>query len=72
MVNREHAQRLWNNLIELMYDMLREGAILPEDTGFGFITDSPEQAVDMIVSSQPPTIIERLSALQAAAGDKAK
>ena len=44
----------WQNLIELMYDMLREGAISVEDTGFGFVTDSPAQAVEMIVSSQPP------------------
>ena len=41
--------------------MLREGAISAEDTGFAFVTDSPAQAVEMIVSSQPPTVIERLS-----------
>ena len=52
----------WQNLIELMYDMLREGAISVEDTGFAFVTDSPAQAVEMIVSSQPPPVIERLSA----------
>jgi uncharacterized protein (TIGR00730 family) len=51
----------WHNLIELMDDMLREGAISAEDTGFGYVTDSPAQAVDMILSSQPPTVIERLS-----------
>ena len=44
----------WHNLIELMDDMLREGAISAEDTGFGFVTDSPAQAVEMILSSQPP------------------
>jgi uncharacterized protein (TIGR00730 family) len=52
----------WQNLIELMYDMLREGAISDEDTGFAFVTDSPAQAVEMIVSSQPQRITERLSA----------
>ena len=35
----------WHNLIELMYDMLQEGAICVEDTGFAFMTDSPAQAV---------------------------
>ena len=56
--------RFWHNLIELMYDMLNEGAISSEDTGFGFVTDSPTQAVEMILSSQPPTVIERLSVLR--------
>jgi uncharacterized protein (TIGR00730 family) len=52
----------WQNLIELMDDMLRESAISAEDTGFGFVTDSPTQAVEMILSSQPPNVIERLTA----------
>jgi predicted Rossmann-fold nucleotide-binding protein len=60
----------WHNLIELMDDMLKEGAIAPEDTGFGFVTDSPAQAVDMIVSSQPKAVSERLAVLRAAAGEK--
>lgn len=62
----------WNNLIELMYDMLREGAISAEDTGFGFVTDSPAQAIEMIVSSQPPALIERLSASKITSAGKAK
>lgn len=58
----------WHNLIELMYDMLQEGAICVEDTGFAFMTDSPAQAVEMIVSSQPPRITERLSARRGVTG----
>ena len=61
----------WHNLIELMYDMLREGAISAEDTGFAFVTDSPAQAVEMIVSSQPPRVTERLSAVRGGAGGDA-
>jgi uncharacterized protein (TIGR00730 family) len=60
----------WHNLIELVDDMLKEGAIGPEDTGFGFVTDSPAQAAEMIVSSQPKAVIERLAVLRAAAGEK--
>jgi uncharacterized protein (TIGR00730 family) len=60
--------KFWQNLIELMEDMLRSGAISPDDPGFGFLTDSPAQAVEMIVSSQPPELIERLSATRAPAG----
>ena len=55
----------WQNLIELMYDLLGQGAISDDDTGFGFVTDSPSQAVEMIVSSQPPSVTERLSASRA-------
>jgi len=62
----------WQKLIELMYDMLGEGAISTEDTGFAFVTDSPAQAVEMIVSSQPPPIIERLSALRGTAARHTK
>jgi uncharacterized protein (TIGR00730 family) len=61
----------WHNLVELMYDMLREGAISEEDTGFAFVTDSPSQAVEMILSSQPPHVAQRLSAMRAAAAERA-
>ena len=55
------GKQFWRNLLELMYDMLGEGAISEEDTGFGYLTDSPEEAVRMILSSQPPHVIDRLS-----------
>jgi predicted Rossmann-fold nucleotide-binding protein len=61
----------WRNLIELMHDMLDAGAISIEDTGFGFITDSPAQAVEMILSSLPRAVTERLTALRASAGENA-
>lgn len=64
------GKSFWQNLIELMYDMLREGAISEDDTGFGFLTDSPAEAVRMIVESQPATVTERLAAARAAAGNK--
>ena len=60
------GKSFWKNLIELLYDMLREGAISEEDTGFGFVTDSPSEAVRMILSSQPATVTERLAAVKAA------
>jgi uncharacterized protein (TIGR00730 family) len=60
------GKRFWKSLVELMYDMLHEGAISTEDTGFAFVTDSPEEAVEMILSSQPATVTERLAVAQAA------
>jgi uncharacterized protein (TIGR00730 family) len=62
------GKKFWKNLIELMYDMLREGAISAEDTGFGFLTDSPSQAVQMILSSLPASVTGRLSGMSAGAG----
>ena len=60
------GEKFWKNLIEMMYDMQREGAISEEDTGFGFVTDSPSEAVQMILSSQPAAVAERLAAAKAA------
>jgi hypothetical protein len=55
----------WRNLIELTYDMLGEGAISEQDTGFAYVTDSPAEAVRMIVESQPPHVLERLAPIAA-------
>ena len=46
---------------------LHEGAISPEDTGFGFVTDSPAEAVRKIVESQPAEVLARLAAAASAA-----
>jgi uncharacterized protein (TIGR00730 family) len=51
----------WKNLVELLYDMLHEGAISPEDTGFAYLTDSPAEAVRLILSSLPPNVTARLA-----------
>jgi uncharacterized protein (TIGR00730 family) len=61
------GKAFWRNLMELMYDLLREGAISPEDTGFGYITDSPAEAVQAILESLPPAVKGRLSPNPAAA-----
>jgi uncharacterized protein (TIGR00730 family) len=59
------GREFWKKLVELMYDMLREGAISNEDTGFGFVTDSPTQAVQMILQSLPTSVTGRLAATAA-------
>ena len=63
------GKAFWKQLIELMYTMLREGAISVEDTGFGYLTDSPAEAARMIVDSQPAAVIERLASTAAAIGE---
>jgi uncharacterized protein (TIGR00730 family) len=60
------GKEFWRNLMELMYDLVREGAIGLEDTGFGYLTDSPAEAVRMILESLPPAVKTRLSSGTAA------
>jgi uncharacterized protein (TIGR00730 family) len=55
------GREFWKNLVELLYDMLREGAISPEDSGFGYVTDSPAEAVKLILESQPSNVLEHLA-----------
>jgi uncharacterized protein (TIGR00730 family) len=59
------GKAFWQNLLELLYDMLHEGAISQEDTGFGYLTDSPDEAVRLILSSQPEHVIEHLKTSKA-------
>ena len=66
------GKTFWKNLIELMYDMLHEGAISVEDTGFGYLTDSPAEAVRMILESLPAPVTGRLSPPHRKAGERAK
>ena len=54
------GSNFWKHLIDLMYQMEEEGAISHKDTGFGYLTDSPPEAVKMIVDSLPATVTERL------------
>jgi uncharacterized protein (TIGR00730 family) len=61
------GKAFWRNLMELMYDLLGEGAISVEDTGFAYITDSPDEAVQMIVETLPPAVKARLAPGRAAA-----
>ncbi len=63
------GKTFWKHLVELLSDMLQEGAISPEDTGFAYLTDSPAEAVRMIRESQPPHVIERLAPARKAAAE---
>jgi uncharacterized protein (TIGR00730 family) len=64
------GRSFWKDLLQLLYDMVDEGAISMEDTGFGYLTDSPAEAVRMIVSGQPPNVLERLKRTRAAAAQR--
>ena len=64
------GKAFWQRLIELLYEMLHQGAISEQDTGFGYVTDSPAEAVRMIVSSQPAAVTERLAPLRMMGGQE--
>jgi hypothetical protein len=43
---------------------MSQGVFNPEELGFGRITDSPEEAVDLIVRSLPPAVRTQLKPLE--------
>ena len=45
--------------------MMQEGVFAREEIGFGRITDSPQEAVDLIVRSLPAAVRGRLQPLTA-------
>jgi len=54
------GEEFWSGIREFTAHLLGEGAIGMEDTGFGRITDSPKEAVELVISSLPAELKERL------------
>jgi uncharacterized protein (TIGR00730 family) len=52
--------RFWDGLRKFGRFMMSEDVFRPEELGFGRITDSPEEAVDLIVRSLPSAIRSQL------------
>jgi uncharacterized protein (TIGR00730 family) len=52
--------KFWAGLRKFGRFMMGEGVFDPEELGFGRITDSPQEAVDLIVRGLPPTVRARL------------
>jgi len=40
--------------------MMKEGVFARDEIGFGYVTDSPKEAVDLILRSQPAAVRARL------------
>jgi hypothetical protein len=57
--------RFWKGLRQWGQFMMKEGVFAPEEIGFGRITDSPREAVDLIVRSLPAAVRARLQPLPA-------
>jgi hypothetical protein len=59
--------RFWTGLRQWGQSMMREGVFSRDEIGFGYVTDSPEEAVDLIARTLPPAVRRRLKPVDAAA-----
>lgn len=54
----------WSGIRDFTAHLLKEGAISPEDPGFARITDSPKEAVELVLASLPPELIAQLKPIK--------
>ncbi len=57
------GKKFWEGLRRFGRFMMAQGVFNPDELGFGRITDSPEEAVDLIVRSLPPVVLAQLKPL---------
>jgi uncharacterized protein (TIGR00730 family) len=57
------GKRFWSNLVRLTAQMVKAGAVSPEEVGFGFVTDSPAEAAELIVNTVPAEVKKHLKPL---------
>ena len=50
----------WKGLREWGQSMMKAGVFAREEIGFGYVTDSPTEAVDLVVRSLPPPVRRQL------------
>jgi uncharacterized protein (TIGR00730 family) len=55
------GERFWAGLREWGQFMIKEGVFAKDEIGFGYVTDSPREAVNLILSSLPPALRRALS-----------
>jgi len=52
--------KFWAGMRRWGQEMMKEGVFARDEIGFGYVTDSPAEAVDLILHSLPPTVRCRL------------
>ena len=57
------GEKFWGCMRAFFEKLRDEGAISESDLGFGRITDDPEEAAELVVTSLPPEIRTRLKPL---------
>jgi len=54
------GSKFWKGMREWGQDMMKEGVFARDEIGFGYVTDSPRDAVDLILRGLPPQVRTRL------------
>jgi uncharacterized protein (TIGR00730 family) len=57
------GDKFWNGLRDYLLYMVEQGVFDAKEVGFGRIVDSPQEAVEMVVRSLPPSVRELLQPL---------
>ncbi len=52
--------RFWDGFKKWGKFMMKQGVFAQEEIGFGYVTDSPKEAVDLVVRSLPPAVLKCL------------
>jgi hypothetical protein len=55
--------RFWKGLRQWGQFVIKQGVFTRDEIGFGYVTDSPKEAVDLIVRSLPPVVRLHLKAI---------
>jgi uncharacterized protein (TIGR00730 family) len=58
------GSKFWDGMRWWGQEMMKEGVFAREEIGFGYVTDSPKEAVDLIVHSMPSGVRDRLRPVQ--------
>jgi uncharacterized protein (TIGR00730 family) len=59
------GSKFWKGMRQWGQEMMRAGVFARDEIGFGYVTDSPKEAVDLVVRSLPPAVRRRLKPLSA-------
>jgi hypothetical protein len=57
------GEKFWAGMRAWGRFMMKQGVFAKEEVGFGYVTDSPKEAVDLILRSLPPAVRKRLTPL---------
>ena len=57
------GSKFWKGMREWGQEMMREGVFARDEIGFGYVTDSPREAVDLVLRSLPRQVRSRLKPL---------
>jgi uncharacterized protein (TIGR00730 family) len=55
------GEKFWDGMRKWGQFMMQQGVFAKDEIGFGRVTDSPREAVDLILRSLPPVVRERLT-----------